>query len=100
MKIMWVEDDNSINDVIKSINKAEEDEIISCIFLKFDDINVGGWAIIDPIRNALIKFKRSGKFIIAHGNSISQKAYYLGTVADSIFLTPTGGLEFKGLYEE
>ncbi len=89
-----------LNDVIKNINKAEEDENISGIFLKLDDINVGGWAIIEPIRNALIDFKRSGKFIIAHGNSISQKAYYLGSVADSIFLTPTGGLEFKGLHAE
>lgn len=89
-----------LNEVIKNINKAEEDENISGIFLKLDDINIGGWAIIEPIRNALINFKRSGKFIIAHGNSISQKAYYLGTVADSIFLTPTGELEFKGLYAE
>lgn len=89
-----------LNDVIKNINKAEEDENISGIFLKLDDINVGGWAIIEPIRNALIDFKRSGKFIIAHGNSISQKAYYLGSVADSIFLTPTGELEFKGLHAE
>lgn len=89
-----------LNDVIKNINKAENDENISGIFLKLDDINVGGWAIIEPIRNALIDFKHSGKFIIAHGNSVSQKAYYLGTVADSIFLTPTGELEFKGLYAE
>ena len=89
-----------LNDVIKSINKAEDDENISGIFIKLDDINAGGWAIIEPIRNALIQFKSSGKFIIAHGNSITQKAYYLGTVADSIFLTPTGGLEFKGLYAE
>ena len=89
-----------LNDVIKSINKAEGDENISGIFLKLDDINAGGWAIIEPIRNALIEFKQSGKFIVAHGNSISQKAYYLGTVADSIFITPTGWLEFKGLYAE
>ena len=70
------------------------------IYLKLDDIRAGGWAIIEPIRNALIEFKRSGKFIIAHGNSISQKAYYLGTAADSIFVTPTGDIEFKGLVAE
>ena len=89
-----------LNDVIKSIKKAEDDENISGIYLKLDDIRAGGWAIIEPIRNALIEFKRSGKFIIAHGNSISQKAYYLGTAADSIFVTPTGDIEFKGLYAE
>ena len=86
-----------LNDVIKNIKKAENDENILGIYLKLDDVNAGGYAIIEPIRNALLDFKHSGKFIIAHGNSISQKAYYLGTVADSIFITPTGDIEFKGL---
>jgi len=89
-----------LNDVIKSINKAEVDENISGIFLKLDNLNAGGYAIIEPIRNALLEFKKSGKFIIAHGNSISQKAYYLGSAADSIFVTPTGDIEFKGLSAE
>ncbi|NOX67447.1 MAG: signal peptide peptidase SppA [Chlorobi bacterium] len=89
-----------LNDVIKNIKKAKEDDNISGIFLDLDDINAGTWSILEPIRNSLLEFKKSGKFIIAHGNSISQKAYYLGSVADSIFLTPTGDMDFKGLYAE
>ncbi len=89
-----------LNDVIKNIQKAKEDDNISGIFLDLDDINAGTWSILEPIRNSLLDFKKSGKFIIAHGNNISQKAYYLGSVADSIFLTPTGDMDFKGLYAE
>ncbi|VAX17199.1 Signal peptide peptidase SppA (protease 4) [hydrothermal vent metagenome] len=89
-----------LNDVIKNIKKAKEDDNIPGIFLDLDDINAGTWSILEPIRNSLLEFKQSGKFIIAHGNSISQKAYYLGSVADSIFLTPTGDMDFKGLYAE
>lgn len=89
-----------INDVIKNIKKAAEDKNISGIYIKLDEMNAGGYAVIEPIRNALLEFKESNKFIIAHGNYISQLSYYLGTVADSIFLTPSGQLEFKGLSAE
>ncbi len=87
-----------LNDVIKNIKKAKEDDNISGIFIDLDDMNAGAWPILEPIRNSLLEFKQSGKFIVAHGNSISQKAYYLGSVADSIFLTPTGDMDFMGLY--
>lgn len=89
-----------INDVIKSIKKAEDDQNISGIYLKLDDMNAGSYTVVEPVRNALEGFKKSGKFIIAHGNNISQKSYYLGSIADSIFLTPSGNLEFKGLSAE
>jgi len=65
--------------------------------MKMDDFNAGSYATIEPIRNALIDFKNSNKPIIAHGNYFSQTAYYLASVADSIYLTPTGGLDFRGL---
>ena len=89
-----------LNDVVKNIKKAKEDDNIPGIFIDLDDMNAGAWPILEPIRNSLLEFKQSGKFIIAHGNSITQKAYYLGSVADSIFLTPTGDMDFKGLYAE
>ena len=86
-----------LNDIIENIKKAKADSNISAIYLKLDNFNIGSYATIDPIRNALIDFKESKKPIIAHGNSISQPAYYLSSVSDTIYLTPTGDLEFKGL---
>ncbi|MEE9432044.1 MAG: S49 family peptidase, partial [Melioribacteraceae bacterium] len=89
-----------LNDITKIINKAKSDTKISGIFLDLDNIGIGGLAKVEAIRNLLNSFKSSGKFIIAHGNSISERGYYLASVADSIFLTPTGSFEFDGFSME
>ncbi|MBU0474355.1 MAG: signal peptide peptidase SppA [Bacteroidetes bacterium] len=86
-----------LNDIVENINKAKNDSNIIAIYMKMDDFNAGSYATIEPIRNALIDFKESKKPIIAHGNYFSQTAYYLASVADSVYLTPTGGLDFRGL---
>jgi protease-4 len=86
-----------LNDITESIKKAKDDSNIAAIYFKLDNFNVGSYATIEPIRNALLDFKKSQKPIIAHGNYISQAAYYLASVADTIYLTPTGGLDFQGL---
>lgn len=85
-----------LNDLLKSIEKAKVDNKISGIFLNLDNFFVGGLTKVDAIRSKLNEFKKSGKFIIAHGNSINEKAFYLGSIADSIYLTPTGSFEFDG----
>jgi protease-4 len=89
-----------LNDIIKSIKKAKDDNKIEGIFIDLDNLIVGGLTKVDALRKALNDFKSSGKFIIAHGNSISEKAFYLASVADSIFITPTGTLEFDGFSME
>ncbi len=86
-----------LKDVLASIERAKYDNNISAIYLELDNLIVGGTPTLEAIRKALIDFKDSGKMIIAHGNYISQKAYYLASVADKLFLTPTGSLDFKGL---
>ncbi len=86
-----------LNDFTANILKAKDDDDISAIYLKLDNFNIGSYATIEPIRNALLDFKKSEKPIIAHGNYISQQAYYLASVADTIYLTPTGGIDFQGL---
>lgn len=85
-----------LNDIIKLIHHAKNNHNIEGIFLNLDHLSVGGLTKITSIRKALIDFKSSHKFIIAHGNSISEKGFYLASVADSIYLTPTGSLEFDG----
>lgn len=85
-----------LNDLTKVIKNAKDDEKISGIYINLDNLIIGGINKVNAVRDLLIDFKSSEKFIIAHGNSISEKAYFLGSIADSIFLTPTGTIEFDG----
>ncbi len=88
-----------LNDILAAIDKAATDDNIKGIFMELSGVG-GGFATAQEIRDALLKFKESGKFIIAYGEMISQKAYYLGSVADKIYLYPEGYLEFAGLSSE
>lgn len=88
-----------LNDVIDNIGKAAADENIQGIFLDISSIP-SGIASIEEIRNALLDFKKSGKFIYAYSEAFTQPSYYLATVADKIYLHPTGMAELKGLRSE
>jgi protease IV len=85
-----------LNDLMACLEKAEADSNIKGIFL---DVSVipAGFATLEEIRNGLIKFKKSGKFVYAYSEIYTQKAYYLATVADKVFLNPQGIIEHKGL---
>lgn len=85
-----------IHDIIKSIQHAKTDENIVGIWLQMDLFSAGN-ASISEIRDALVDFKKSGKFIIAYGDNYTQQLYYLATVADKIFIHPSGTIELKGL---
>src|SRR6476646_8684920 len=82
-------------DVVRLINKAKEDKNIAGIHL-IANSNPNGFASSEDIRSALVNFKASKKFIIASGDVISQKAYYVADVADKIYLNPSGMLEWVG----
>jgi protease IV len=88
-----------LNQILKDLDKAAEDENIKGILLRMSAIPAGS-ATVEEIRNALVDFKESGKFIYAYGDMYTQNAYYLATVADSIFLTPEGIFLFNGLSAE
>ena len=85
-----------LDQVLKDIEKAKSDDNISGIFMDLSGVPIG-MASLEEIRNALINFKDSGKFIISHADMYTQKSYYLASVSDKIYLTPTGEMEFKGL---
>ena len=78
-----------LNQILSCIEKAKTDDRIKGIFLELSDIKTG-FATVEEIRNALIDFKTSGKFIYTYSDMISQKAYYLATVSDSLILNPMG----------
>ena len=85
--------------IIGSINKSKKDPKIKGIRLDSGLIS-SGWAQAREIRNCLNEFKKSGKFIYAYADFMSQKGYYLSSVADSIFMNPIGAMELKGLSSE
>lgn len=84
-----------LNDVLASIEAAKTDDNIKGIYLNLSSVS-SGMATTEAIRKALIDFKTSDKFIVAYGEVISQKAYYLGSVADEIYVNPVGYMELKG----
>ncbi len=83
----------------ESIAKAKKDDNIKGIYLKLG-INENGLATIEAIRQSLIDFRKSGKFVYSYGEVVSQKGYYLATAADKIYLNPNGGIELKGFGRE
>ncbi len=85
-----------IGDIIESLKFAKTDKNIKGIYLEVSN-PVAGFATLEEVRNALLDFKKSGKFIYTYSEGYSQKAYYLATTADKLYLNPEGGLEIKGL---
>ena len=85
-----------LNDILSSIKKAKDNEKIKGICL-----NAGAFscspASLEEIRNALVDFKESGKFIVAYGGNYLQNTYYLASVADKVAINPQGSLGWHGL---
>lgn len=86
-------------ETIDLIEKAAEDDNIKGIYLNLSQVG-SGMATLEEVRNALLKFKESGKFIVSYSEMYSQKAYYLATVSDQICLNPEGALDFRGMAAE
>ncbi len=89
-----------LNDILNSLEKAKDDPKIKGIFLESGFLSPG-IATLEEIREALLDFKTSGKFIVAYANEfMPQSFYYLATVADKIYLNPVAIFEFLGLRSE
>jgi len=88
-----------LKDILGNIKKAKNDSKIKGIFLDESYVQ-SGQATIEEIRNALIDFKKSGKFIVAYSEIYTKGFYYLASVADKIYLNPKGMLEFDGFNSE
>ena len=83
-------------DIVKSIQKAATDDNIKGIYLNFGYAG-GGLATIEQLRKALNDFKKSGKFVVAYSEVYTERAYYLSSVADKVFVNPKGEIEFNGI---
>lgn len=82
--------------ILSALERARIDNKVKGIYLDVS-FPMAGYAKLTEIRNALEKFKRSGKFIYAYANSYSEKAYYIVSVADEAYLNPSGLLDFNGI---
>jgi protease-4 len=88
-----------LNQILKDLDKAKTDDNIEGIFMKLGAVSAG-IATLGEIREAMLGFKESGKFIYAYSDAYTQKSYYLASVADSIFMTPEGMFLFNGMSAE
>ena len=85
-----------LNDILSAIQKAKGNDNIKGIYLNAGQV-MTGYATVQPIREALIDFKESGKFIVAYGENFNHRSYYICSVADEIYMNPDGLFDFRGL---
>lgn len=83
--------------ILNGIEAAKTDDRIKGIYLNLQGGVGTGWANASSIREALIDFKSSGKFVYAYSEAFGEKAYYLATAADSVYMPPQGSVEFNGI---
>ncbi|MCB0460113.1 MAG: signal peptide peptidase SppA [Flavobacteriaceae bacterium] len=88
-----------LQEVLNAIENAKTDDNIKGISINTSWVNAG-ISQAQAIRNKLLEFKESGKFIMAYADVYDQKNYYVSSVADSVFVNPVGEIEFKGLASE
>lgn len=86
----------ALNTVLKSINDASFDDKIKGIYLDCN-MSTAGFATRKAIFDALMKFKETGKWIVAYADNYEQGDYYLASVADSIYLNPVGAVDIHGV---
>ncbi len=88
-----------LNEILSCIDKASRDESIKGILINPAYFNAGT-STIDEIRDAIFKFKESGKFVVAYAGNYTQKGYYLASAADKVYMNPQGILDIRGLAAE
>jgi protease-4 len=85
-----------IKEIKESLRKAKSDSKIQGIQMNIGNLQCG-MASVKEIRDAIIDFQSSDKFVIAYSESYSQKGYYLASVADEVYINPAGRVDFRGL---
>ena len=86
-----------LDDILTAIKKAKDNEDIKGIYIEAGAFMADTPASAHAIREALLDFKKSGKWIIAYGDSYTQTTYYICSVADKLFLNPEGMVDWHGL---
>ncbi len=85
----------SLYEMVKLLHHARSDSSVKGVYILCGN-NINGFAASEELRKALLDFKRSEKLVIAYGETITQKGYYVGNVADKIYCHPQGGVDWGG----
>ena len=85
-----------MNKILSSIRKAKNEDKVKGIYLETGILETD-YATLQEIRNALADFKKSGKWIIAYGDALSQGGYYLASVANKVYVNPEGNVDWHGI---
>lgn len=85
----------SLYNVQRLLKHAKNDVNIKGVYMLCAN-NPNGYGASEELRRAILDFKTSGKFVIAFGETITQKGYYLGAAADKVYCHPQGGLDWSG----
>ena len=86
-----------LDDVLSAIDKAKSNDKIKGIYIEAGMLSADSYASLTAIRNALLDFKKSGKWIVTYGDVYTQGVYYVASVADKIFLNPSGQVDWHGI---
>ncbi len=92
-----ISDNLGLDEMLAAIRKAKENEDIKGIYIEAGAFNSDTPASAHAIREALLDFKKSGKWIIAYGDSYTQTTYYICSAADKVYLNPEGMVDWHGL---
>ena len=85
-----------MNNILSAIKKAKQEDKVKGIYLETGILSTD-YATLQEIRNALADFKKSGKWIIAYGDALSQGGYYLASVANKVYVNPEGNVDWHGI---
>ena len=89
-------DNTGFNDIIANIDYAKNDNSICGIFIETSSVGTST-ANLEELRQHIVSFRESGKFVITYSETLSQGAYYLATAGDEIYINPDGMLDIHGL---
>ncbi len=85
-----------LDNMLSAIKKAKDNDKIKGIYIEAGILQAG-YATMQEIRNALLDFKKKGKWIVAYGDTYTQGTYYIASVADKVYLNPKGMIDWHGL---
>ena len=85
-----------LQETLEAIQKAKENDNVKGIYIEAGSFSAD-YASLQEVRNALLDFKKSGKWIVAYGDIYTQATYYLCSVADKVWMNPSGEIDWHGM---
>lgn len=87
----------SLENMLKAVEQAKENENVKGLYMEAGVLSAASPAMLQELRDAIVDFKESGKFVLSYGDTYTQGAYYLCSAADSVVVNPQGMLDWHGM---